>query len=162
MSFKGFLAGFNMFKHKALLLDEQSKVSGEHIFNQESVLNHLEIIKRNITEQEWNYWKKGMKTERSSWRLSFKNRKEQFQKSKNVPSPSLSIKETDFNIEGKHANGVNSQTEEIDLTQRISELGKHLKKEIGVSSFFGMMGSFLIVPFILVKEQSFPRNNAQP
>ena len=58
MSFKGFLAGFNMFKHKALLLDEQSKVSGEHIFNQESVLNHLEIIKRNITEQEWNYWKK--------------------------------------------------------------------------------------------------------
>jgi hypothetical protein len=55
-----------MFKHKALLLDEQSKVSGEHIFNQESVLNHLEIIKRIITEQELNYWKKGMKTERSS------------------------------------------------------------------------------------------------
>ena len=69
-------------------------------------------------------------------------------------SPSLSIKETDFNIEGKHANGVNSQ--------RISELGKHLKKETGVSSFFGMMGSFLIVPFVLVKDQSFPRNNAQP
>jgi hypothetical protein len=79
-----------------------------------------------------------------------------------VPSPSLSIKETDFNIGGKYATGVNPQTEEIDLSQRISELGKHLKKEIGVSSFFGMMGSFLIVPFVLVKEQSFPRNNAQP
>jgi len=79
-----------------------------------------------------------------------------------VPSPSLSIKETDFNIGGKYATGVNPQTEEIDLSQRISELGKHLKKEIGVSSFFGKMGSFLIVPFVLVKEQSFPRNNAQP
>ena len=55
-----------MFKHKALLLDEQSKVSREHILNQECVLNHLEIIKRIMTEQELNYWKKGMKTERSS------------------------------------------------------------------------------------------------
>ena len=28
--------------------------------------------------------------------------------------------------------------------------------------FFGTMGSFLIVPFVLVKERSFPRNDAQP
>ena len=60
-----------------------------------------------------------------------------------MPSPSLSIKETDFNIGGKYATGVNPQTEEIDLSQRISELGKHLKKEIGVSSFFRCDGIFL-------------------
>ena len=31
-----------------------------------------------------------------------------------------------------------------------------------VRSFFGTVGSFLIVPFVLVKERSFPRNDAQP
>jgi len=28
--------------------------------------------------------------------------------------------------------------------------------------FFGTMGSFLIIPFVLAKERSFPRNDAQP
>ena len=59
-----------------------------------------------------------------------------------MPSPSLSIKETDFNIGGKYATGVNPQTEEIDLSQRISELGKHLKKKMCVSSFFRNDGIF--------------------